>query len=213
MADPKILVVDNHTKNLSKLRQLIEGDLNCWSSFISYDILFGLDDNVINNFDLIILSGGKLPPIFEMALETSFTRQLEIINNSNIPIIGICYGAEIIAQNFGALLVKSKKIIKGINQIKILDTEDPVFQKYSHSNFFGVWEEHRYVIQELPSDLIGIGISESGWEIFGHRSKLIYGLQYHPEKNGQIQSGDDIFINLVKNLLNSKNKKIKAINY
>lgn len=207
MADPKILIVDNHTKNLSKLRHLIENDLNYWSSFISYDILFGLNDNVINDFDLIILSGGKLPPVFEMSLEISFTRQLEIINNFNIPIIGICYGAEIIAQNFGALLIKSKKIIKGINQIKILDTEDSLFQKYSHSNFFGVWEEHRYVIKELPSDLIGIGISESGWEIFGHRSKPIYGLQYHPEKNCEIQSGDDIFIDLVKNLLNSKNKK------
>lgn len=140
--------------------------------------------------------------MFEMSLETSFTRQLEIINNSKIPIIGICYGAEIIAQNFGALLLKSKKIIKGINQIKILETEHPFFQKYSHSNFFGVWEEHRYVITELPSDLIGIGLSDSGWEVFGHRIKSIYGLQYHPEKNGEIQSGDDIFINLVKNLLN-----------
>lgn len=201
MKNPKILVVDNHSKYLSNLRILIEESLGCWTSFISYDILLGLSVDIILDFDLIILSGGKVPPVHETTLETSFNRQLDIINNSNIPIVGICYGAEIIAQNFGSLLVKSTNLIKGINQIRILDTDDPIFGKFSRNNFFGVWEEHRYIVKELGPDLIGIGVSEFGWEIFRHRLKPIYGLQYHPEKNTAIQSGDEIFVHLLKTIL------------
>ena len=201
MKKPKILIVDNHSKYLANLRILLEESLGCWTSFISYDILLGLSVDTILDFDLIILSGGKLPPVYEMALETSFNRQLDIINNSNISIVGICYGAEIIAQNFGARLVESTNLIKGINQIRILDTDDAIFGKFSRNNFFGVWEEHRYIVTELPPDLIGIGVSEFGWEIFQHRLKPIYGLQYHPEKNTTIQSGDEIFIHLVRNIL------------
>lgn len=60
------------------------------------------------------------------------------------------------------------------------------------------WENHRWVVEKLGPDLIGLARSKLGYEIIRHSTKPIYGFQFHPEMLTKETKGAVIFNNLVK---------------
>ena len=97
------------------------------------------------------------------------------INNSK-KLLGICYGAEILALTLGGTIRKTKFIQKGPENIEIL--KDNLITK----NSINVFESHAFEISKLPDTLITIGKSNNcKHEIIQHKEKLIFGTQFHPE--------------------------------
>ena len=68
---------------------------------------------------------------------------------------------------------------------------------------YPVYEAHRWIIPQLGRDLIGIAQSANGYEIIKHKSRQIYGLQFHPEKYTKKSSGKYIFNQIVDVIKNS----------
>jgi GMP synthase (glutamine-hydrolysing) len=91
-------------------------------------------------------------------------------------LLGICYGAEILALTLGGTIRKTKFIQKGNETIEILQNN------LLTNNSIDVFESHGFEISKLPNTLIPIGKSNNcNYEIIQYYKKLIFGTQFHPE--------------------------------
>lgn len=176
----RILLIDNGTTLLNKLKELIPGN----EIVHSYDDF----DKDTTNFDLVILSGGSKYQL--VGNEGKFAKEIDFIKNINKPVIGICFGYELIAVAFGATLKELSENKKGIYEVEILDES-------LGRGKIKVSENHRWVVDKLPEVFEVLAVSEDGPEIIKHKEKFIYGLQFHPENFTEETEGDELFLNLL----------------
>lgn len=96
----------------------------------------------------------------------------------NKPLLGICYGAEILALAVGGTIKKMNSIQKGQNEVSI-HKENPLCSKKMM-----VFESHSYEIASISDELFLIGSSNTCKnEIIGYKNSNIFGVQFHPEMN------------------------------
>lgn len=129
---------------------------------------------------LLILSGGSGKPIEYYPEE--YTDELALIRNHPGPIVGICFGFELIAYAYGAKLNLSKDRHQGL--VKITPTTPDTL--FTNTASYSVYESHRWVVKKLVEPLMPLAESENGVEILKHRSKQIYGFQFHPESPNDV---------------------------
>jgi GMP synthase (glutamine-hydrolysing) len=146
---------------------------------IGYKSLIFTVEDAISNFqqnnfpDAIILSGGP-QSVFED--QTDFSHFF----NKNIPVLGICYGLQIMAHYFGGTVERGQQgeyghaIIKSINEFKISTIP----------NHFKVWMSHFDHVKKVPEGFKTIFASENNITagILDIKNKRM-GLQFHPEVN------------------------------
>ena len=97
----------------------------------------------------------------------------------NLPILGICYGMQLIVSHFGGKIQNQTKREYGQAILQI---------KKSHSLLEGlaleekVWMSHGDTISELPSDFVVLAsTSNAPYAVIAHKNLPIFGLQFHPE--------------------------------
>ena len=122
----------------------------------------------------IILSGGaasvydKLSPKCDRGI-------LEL----EVPILGICYGHQLIAFLQGGKIVLEKKGEYGTTKLEI-QKDTPLFGNLEKETY--VWMNHRDIVKELPDSYrITASTANSPIAAFESVEKRIYGLQFHPE--------------------------------
>lgn len=188
----KILLVDNNSRLLEKLKVLIPGEeiVHRW------DDLQNLNSE---EFDLVVLSGGSMFQI--VGNEEKLKEEIRIIKECKKPLIGICYGCELIVESFGGELEKLPELHKGVTKIEVLE-DDQIFKELKE---FEVYENHQWRIKTLPNTFIPLAKSEHSYEVIKHKELPIYGLQFHPENMTDETFGDEIFLNLF-NLLSKMSK-------
>lgn len=192
MIGMNILIVDNGTSYLPKLRDLLVGHVIEIKKFGDVDL------GHANGFDFIVLSGGHQFPV--EGNEKKFKNEIEIIQNAKPPILGICFGFELVAHAFGARLILMKNKEQGI--VEIAPSAESIL--FDGIDTLRVYESHRWVVESLPHDLVELARSKDGIEIIQHRSRPVYGFQFHPEMFVDQTVGDTIFKNLFE-----KNVKCK----
>ena len=122
----------------------------------------------------IILSGGPASVYEDKAPVCN-----ENIYQLNIPILGICYGAQLIAQTLGGKVIKTSRAEYGRINI-ILDNNEDIF--YGFPTRTTCWMSHQDLIEDIPSSFKVIAQSESTKAVaIINKEKKIYGLQFHPE--------------------------------
>ncbi len=165
----RVLIIDNNTSFLDHLKKLLylhSITIIKWDEFKFQEL---------DNYQLIILSGGH-PNSVEYQHKL-YEEEIKTILRSNIPILGICLGFELIVYSFGGKLKELPEKEKGIIEIEVIQ-KDPIFQEL---NKIRVFESHRWIAEELPKDLIALAKSKDGIEIIKHITRPIYGFQFHPE--------------------------------
>lgn len=164
-----LLVVDNgsvYTKNLTDFL------LNKNISFEKQTPQF-LNLNSLGNYDCFILSGRRKN---EKKTNEINSKIIDYSIKNNIKLLGICYGAEILALTLGGTIRKSASLQKGNETIKILN-DNPIC-----SDSIDVFESHGFEISKLPDVLISLGESNyCKYEIIQYQKKPIFGTQFHPE--------------------------------
>ena len=107
-----------------------------------------------------------------------------------VPILGICYGAQLTAYTLGGKVEASLKREYGKKEIQ-LSTESPIFSDLTAET--SCWMSHTYHVTELPNGFTQIASTDScANAAFASQSKNIYCFQYHPEVNHTPQGNDMI---------------------
>lgn len=179
----KVLLIDNGTKHLKKLKELLAGNnVDIYPLFKKYPSFY--------DYSLIVLSGGSM---FAVKNDPDkFNQEMDLIRSAKVPIVGICEGAELIAYTFNSDLEQVQPKVKGTR--KIMLTDKSLFNTKSEIE---VYEAHHWAIKKLGRKLIGLAKSDTGFEIIKHKERDIYGLQFHPEMLTDKTLGDEIFNKLV----------------
>ncbi len=168
-----ILVVDNCSLFINDLLSCLDR-LKVKYEVKRYDEI-GSYYNV-GSYDAVILSGRK-----------SNNRAMNVVNMGivryvymhDMPLLGICYGLEITALALNGTIVKNCKVT-GMNYVHV-KCNIPIVDK----GIIQVYESHEYSIARLPREFVSIAYSSTcSNEIVMHKSKNIFGTQFHPEVSG-----------------------------
>lgn len=177
----KVALINNGTNEPEKLLALLAGH-----EVTEYP-LEQASDALCAAFDLVILSGSsRLPIAYNLDV---LAPELKLIRECTSPLLGICFGAELLAVAYGGTLRDTEHKEKGIYTITAL-SNDPLFQG---RDSFDAYEAHRWVIDTIPTELELLASSDMGPEIVRHRTKPQYGFQFHPEKMCDETYGDELF--------------------
>ena len=205
----KILIIDFGSQFTQLIARRIR-ELGVFSEIISHKKV--KNKNIDNSIKGIILSGGPLN-VYEIK-KYSFDKR--IIKNQ-LPVLGICFGHQILCKINGGKVKNSKHREFGF--ANIFKKKESLLTK----NFFGkkklvkVWMSHADHVSKLPKDFSVIGSSHnSKFAIVENKSKNFYGVQFHPEvthtDNGKKLLSNFIFkICKIKKNWSSKYQKIKLI--
>jgi len=138
----------------------------------------------------LILSGGPAS-VYELNAPRPDPRILEL----NLPILGLCYGHQLIAQTVVGKVEPASQREYGIAYVKV---DEPVGVLKGLSEKEKVWMSHGDTVFAIPSEYEVLAHTENcPVAAFRHKSKPIYGLQWHPEvvhtKNGMQMLRNFIF--------------------
>lgn len=113
----------------------------------------------------------------------------------NIPILGICYGLQLIAQFMDGRVEPGQKREYGKGTLRIIDKESGLFTGLPET--LQVWNSHGDKLTQLPPDFESVAVTEnSKYAAIEHRTKRIFGLQFHPEV-AHTPRGKEIISNFV----------------
>ena len=120
----------------------------------------------------IVLSGGP-QSVFED--KTDYT---PFFADQNLPVLGVCYGMQILGQFFGGVVEKGVQGEYGLAQLHVASG----FSIQGLPKTSDVWMSHSDHVSKLPKDFKLIFQSENGLTAgIKHDSRPILGLQFHPE--------------------------------
>ncbi|MFO0398452.1 MAG: glutamine-hydrolyzing GMP synthase [Sphingobacteriia bacterium] len=98
----------------------------------------------------------------------------------HLPVLGICYGAQLITQQLGGLVEASQVREYGRAHLSLLEGNSPILHGLEAAT--EVWMSHGDHILELPPAFRAIGCTEDiPVAAFAHAENPLFGLQFHPE--------------------------------
>ncbi len=122
----------------------------------------------------IILSGGPSSVYNENAYEVD-----QSVYEMGIPVLGICYGMQRIAVDFGGSVVRSDHHEYGKAELK-LESKSALFDDVDDNGI--VWMSHSDRVDELPAGFTPIATSaNSPYAAIANEEKRVYAMQFHPE--------------------------------
>jgi len=146
----------------------------------------------------IILSGGPSSVYSENAYAVD-----QGIYELGIPVLGICYGMQRIAVDFGGSVIRSDHHEYGKAELK-LETASPLFEKVDDMGT--VWMSHSDRVDVLPEGFSPIATSSnSPYAAIANEAKRVYAMQFHPEVQHS-QEGYLMLRNFARNICGVEEK-------
>ncbi len=164
-----LLVVDNGSVYTKRLTDFLE----------ETGVLFerqpsqSLNLSLLANYDGFVLSGRRKN---EKKINKINSKIIIHCIRNNIKLLGICYGAEILALTLGGTIRKTPSVQKGNESVHVLK------ENLICNNSLNVFESHAFEISKIPNSLVQIANSKNcKYEIVQYEKKPIFGTQFHPE--------------------------------
>ena len=171
-----LLVVDNGSVFIREVSKVLSNNHTEYTIIPFHNVI----KTELKRFDSFILSGRRRND------QKMNANNSEIINHAvseKKSLLGICYGAEILALTLGGTIRRLTNTVKGIHTVNISEP-NPISEKDIE-----VYQSHSYEIAKLGSNLQSFARSNTcQHEIIKHVSLPIFGTQFHPEmsKDGQL---------------------------
>ena len=163
-----LLLVDNgsvFTKNITEF--LSEKKLDVIT--LSFD---KLNHSEVAKFGSFILSGRRQNNKEMNAINS------KIVNHAisaKKPLLGICYGAEILALTVGGTIRKMPLTQKGNSTVNII-AKNPLCE-----GMINVYQSHNFEISQLGKSLVHLASSDScKYEMIQYQDSKVFGTQFHP---------------------------------
>jgi GMP synthase (glutamine-hydrolysing) len=166
----KIIILDFGSQYTQLIARKIR-ELNVFCEIYPFNHPLKLDGTIQG----VILSGSPFSVLQENAPFPAFDWQ-----NSNIPVLGLCYGAQLMAHQTGGKVTPSKHREYGRANLDEVNTSSPVYKGVKSGT--QVWMSHGDSITQLTDEFTIIAATASiPVAAFEHTTKKIFGLQFHPE--------------------------------
>ncbi len=181
----KILILDFGSQYTQLIARRIR-EAGVYSEIRAFDVTE--DDIRAFNPRGIILSGGP-----ESVAASESPRVPACVFEMGVPVLGICYGMQAMAEQFGGRVAGSATSEFGYAQIRTLGQKGLLHDIRDHiddngNSLLDVWMSHGDKVVELPEAFDLIAETEN-CPIAGmaHKSKPFFGIQFHPEVTHTLQ--------------------------
>jgi len=164
-----ILILDFGSQYTHLISRRIRG-LGVYTEIVPFDI--GIEQIKRKNPAGIILSGGP-----QSVYEENSPKISKDILFLGLPVLGICYGAQLIAHVLGGKVKRANIGEYGRTRI-FISKEDPLFLNIPKT--FNVWMSHGDIISDVPEFFEKLATTDFS-PVSAFRYSNIYGVQFHPE--------------------------------
>ena len=205
----KILIIDFGSQFTQLIARKIR-DIGIYCEIISHNKInksYKLEKNIKG----LILSGGPLN-VYQ-SKKVKFNKKLLF---SNVPVLGICFGHQIISKEMGGKVKQSKSREFGL--AKVIKINNSILTKnFFSNNKSNVWMSHADEVIKLPKNFKVIAkTNNSKLCIIENYKDKLYGIQFHPEvthtNRGKIILKNFVFdICKIKKNWSPKDQKAKLI--
>ena len=205
----KILIIDFGSQFTQLIARRIR-ELGVYSEIISHKKTNKI--NQIKNIKGIILSGGPLN-----VYQTKKIKFNKDLIKFGIPILGICFGHQIISKELGGKVKKSKVREFGLAKIRKINNSILTKDFFNKNGINNVWMSHADEVTKIPKNFKIIASSDhSKLCMIENKINNFYGIQFHPEvthtQKGKIILKNFVFsICKIKKNWSSKHQKQKLV--
>lgn len=188
----KIIILDFGSQTTQLIGRRVR-ELDTFCEILPYNKFPERDDSVIG----VILSGSPYsvydPEAFKVDLGKLCGRY---------PVLGICYGAQYIADTHGGKVEPAATREYGRANLASYDSKNPLFKGISENS--QVWMSHGDTITALPEGFTAIASTEKvRYAAFASESERVWGVQFHPEVYHTVQ-GTQLLRNFVVDICGSR---------
>lgn len=189
----KILVLDFGSQYCHLISRRIR-DLGVYSEVLP-NTTTKKDLEKVEGLKGIILSGGAASVYDESSPKCD--RSLMGIG---VPILGICYGHQLISQIEGGEVLPGDSGEYGPTKMKVMD-KNSLFEGLLDVE--DIWMNHRDIVKSLPQEYLVISSTQnSPIAAFENKRRKIYGVQFHPEVS-HTKNGSKMIENFVFKICNA----------
>jgi len=142
---------------------------------------FDMDIGAIRDFAPlgIILSGGP-----KSVYDDGAPAVEETLFELGVPILGICYGMQLLARHFGGQVVPAGKREYGHADIESSNMPGPLFDGFFIEGKSPVWMSHGDHVEEIPAGFEVVAQTDNApVAAIQNIGRNLYGVQFHPEVN------------------------------
>ena len=184
----KVLIIDFGSQVTKLIARRIR-ELGVYSEIITAKNLVKLRE--YQNIKGLIFSGGP-----STVTKKKYQSVPKEIFEKKIPILGICYGLQLVAKIFGGKIKPSKKT-REFGRAFLFKTKSSLLTKNYLNKKKSVWMSHEDAVVKLPKNFKTIASTKnSRFTIIENTKKKIYGVQFHPEVT-HTDDGRQIFKNFL----------------
>lgn len=126
----------------------------------------------------VVIISGSTSGIYEGDewIDALVDKTREYIEN-DVPVLGLCFGHQVIAKAMGAKVVKMDNYEIGYRPVSIQESE--IFEGLDSVEY--PFNTHQDKVIKLPDNLETIAETEISNQGIQHKDKPVYGVQFHPE--------------------------------
>jgi len=207
----KILIIDFGSQFTQLIARRIR-EFGVFSKIISHKKI-NINKIIKENIVGIILSGGPLN-VYE---NDKFNFDKKILQ-LGVPVLGICFGHQILSKELGGRVKKSKHREFGLATINKVSNSILTKNFFNKNNISNVWMSHADQVSKMPKNFkVVASTKNSKLTIIENTKNSFYGVQFHPEvthtQKGKILLRNFLFlICKVKRNWSSNDQKLKLIN-
>jgi GMP synthase (glutamine-hydrolysing) len=170
----KIIILDFGSQFTQLIARRVR-ELHVYCEIVPYNKMPELDPSV----KAVILSGSPFSVRQSDALQVDLGQIV-----GKIPVLGVCYGAQLIANNLGGTVEQSQKREYGKAKLSAILKRDPFLKGIKAGS--QVWMSHGDSITKLPEDFEMLANTEGGVTAAFKRKNVrgqapVYAIQFHPE--------------------------------
>lgn len=184
----KILILDFGSQYTQLIARRIR-ELNVYCEIHPYNNYPSITDDIKG----VVLSGSPF------SVRDDKAPQIDLSGiRGNLPLLGVCYGAQYMAHNFGGEVKASSKREYGRANLDYIDVTCPLFSSISSNS--QVWMSHGDTIFRMPKNFKITAstrdVDNAAYKIDGEET---YGIQFHPEVYHSLE-GKELLKNFVVNI-------------
>lgn len=199
-----ILIINNYYKkeNLSRASKIAEALREVrWGSckMLSFEDIS--EKKIADKAKAIILSGSAAS-FADHNCELDYSAEIEIVKKIEIPILGICFGHQLIGKAFGSKFGSLGKSIQDFKSVEVL-VPNEILSSWCKGAKLMLSQHHKDYLIGLPKDFILLARSDScEIEAMKHNIRPIYGVQAHIERaDDKHPEGRQILQNFLSNVV------------